>query len=179
MNVLQRKRRRDYRHRQISPFIWVGLALVVALFAWALVAQIGKNQLSAQLSGTRDQLAVRIQDNLNQALSGFDEMSRRSTDAQRELLPEVKRYLYAADLLNDMLRDIYGENYSLMDENLYGLMESTMDEYAQLLSQGQSATEAHDSLSAYMDQISGVLSTRFGVNGMVLPKTAMNSESQG
>ena len=172
MNVLQRKRRRDYRHRQISPFIWVGLAMVAALFAWALVAQIGKNQLSAQLSSTRDQLAVRIQDNLNQALSGFDEMSRRSTDAQRELLPEVKRYLYAADLLNDMLRDIYGENYSLMDE-------STMDEYAQLLSQGQSATEAHDSLSAYMDQISGVLSTRFGVNGMILPKTAMNSESPG
>ena len=144
MNVLQRKRRRDYRHRQISPFIWVGLAMVAALFAWALVAQIGKNQLSAQLSGTRDQLAVRIQDNLNQALSGFDEMSRRSTDAQRELLPEVKRYLYAADLLNDMLRDIYGENYSLMDENL--TVFQTIDDVAK----GDIRNKIKDLLGAFM-----------------------------
>ncbi len=179
MDVLQRKRRRDYRLRQVPPVVWVLLALAAALLFGAVTAQVSKGRLNDQITATREQLAVRIQNNLNQALTSFDEMGRKNIDGQRQLLPEVKRYLYTADLLNDMLRDGYGDNYSLMDENLYALMESAMAEYERLLTQGQSAAEVHESLSAYMEQISSVLNTRFGVNGMILPKTAMKSQNPG
>lgn len=174
MTALLRKQKRDLKNRQLPWQAWVALAACLGIIVWLIVAQVGKTQANHLLAQTREQIAVRIQGDMSLALNSFDELEQKNATGQAQALSTVRQHMYTAYILNGILTETYGDEYSLIDNENYYQMESALDEYAKQLALGHSGSEVKSSLAGHMNQIASTLNSRFGVNGL-LPKTALNS----
>ena len=95
-----------------------------------------------------------------------------------EALPAIRRHMYAANEMNDILVETFGEDYSMIDQAQYESFESIINRYEQLLATGQSTAQTAEQLTECMEQFRIALSNRFTADGALLPKTASTASRQ-
>ena len=176
MTALFRKQKRDFKNKQLPWQVWVSLAVFLGIIAWLITAQVGKSQANHRLAQTREQIAARIQGDLSLALSAYDELDQKNSSGQTQTLSTVRQHMYAAYILDGILAETYGDEYSLFENESYYQIEYTLDEYSKQLALGHSGNDVKSSLAGHMNQVASTLNNRFGVNGL-LPKTALNSNT--
>ena len=86
--------------------------------------------------------------------------------------------MYAANEMNDILVETFGEDYSMIDQTQYESFESIINRYEQLLATGQSTAQTAEQLTECMEQFRIALSNRFTADGALLPKTASTASRQ-
>lgn len=178
MISFKRTKRRNY-HNPRNKYL---LSSIAGAFALLLILTIigfaGKNGLQMQLNETQDMLAASIQSDMSKALNSHEGINRKSADLPGEILPTMRRHMYAAYEMNRVLTETYGEDYSMLDSDQYDSFESIMDELDQLIAAGQSTDPAKEQLAICMENLKMSLSNRFTAEGSLLPKTASATTSK-
>lgn len=174
----KRTKKRTYRNPR-EKYLALSLAGVFGLMLiLTLVGFLGKNSLQTQLNETQDMLAASISRDLSQVLSSHENIDRKSANLSGDILPTMRRHMYAAYEMNRVLTETYGEEYSMLDEEQYDSFEAIMDQFDSLLAAGQSTDPAKESLTACMENVRSAMSNRFTAEGSLLPKTASATTSK-
>ena len=172
MISFKRTKRRNYKHPG-EKYLILGVAGMFALMLiMMLSASSGRNRLEAQLDETREIMAASIQSDMNEVLRASENIDRKNADLAGEVLPTMRLYMYAANEMNDALIETFGDEYSMIDPELYASFESIMGEFDQLLAAGQSTDSAKEKMTACMAGFRTDLTHRFTADGSLLPKTA-------
>lgn len=177
MAGFQLKRKRAYHIKPVSIQALVAMVLILGLGVWLTVAQVHLNRAQDQLNQNREQLAERIQGDLNMVLKSYDELDRRNVDVQGDILPALRQHLYTAYALDNILIDSYGQNYSVLSSELYQNIENSLAGFDRLLANGQDIESAQADLSVYMVEVATLMEQRFGADGLLLPKTAIQTSA--
>ena len=83
--------------------------------------------------------------------------------------------MYAANEVNEILAETFGEEYAMFDPEQYESFLAIMARFDQLMAAGQSPDPAKESLTACMDALEISIANRFTADGGLLPRTAMTS----
>lgn len=178
MISFKRTKKRNYRNpreKYILSSIAGAFALLLILI---IVAFSGRNSLQLQLHETQDILAASIQSDVNKAMNSYETIHRKNADLSGDVLPDLRRHMYAAYEMNRVLTETFGEDYSMIDSSQYDSFESIMDQFDQLIAAGQSTEDAKESLAVCMENLRLALSNRFNAEGTLLPKTASATTSR-
>ena len=174
MIIFKRRQKRSFHptSRQIKRYACVGAVALLLFFA--IFGMCSRAAARARLARTRDLLAASIQDDMNQVLISYDSMSRKSNSAiVEDVLPGMERHMYSASTLNAILVETFGEKYSVLDVSLYRDFEAVVAEYANKIAMGQSTAEAAQSMTVCMNNLENALRSRFGEDGLLMPRTAL------
>lgn len=178
MISFKRTKKRNYhnpRETYIRSFIAGAFAL---LLVFAVVAVSGRSRLQTQLSETQDILAASVQSNITKAMNSYEGINRKSADLSGDILPTMRRHLYAAYGMNRVLVETFGEEYSMIESTQYEQFENIMDQFDRLIASGQSTDPAKESLALCMEDMKNSLTNRFTAEGSLLPKTASATTSK-
>ncbi|MBR2571111.1 MAG: hypothetical protein IKE30_03145 [Clostridia bacterium] len=145
-------------------------ALIVALAVALAAVCVLKARDARLLRFNREMLIDRIETDLNQTLRSYDKMALPNADVAGDILPDMRQHLYAADALNEVLVEVYGESWSVLDHDDYREIESVMDEVEKQISFGQKPEQARARLAAYMMVMQGRLTARFGGEALLMPR---------
>ncbi len=172
MITFKRTRKRSYQHPG-EKYLFYGIAGVFTLMLVMLVVAFsGRSRMNEQLLETREMMASSIQSDMSRALDSYGGINRKSADLQGDILPTMRQHMYAANSMNKVLTETYGEEYSMIDKELYDSFQAIMEEFDKRLSAGQSTESAKEQLIACMNGMTAELGNRFGADGLLLPKTA-------
>ncbi len=178
MISFKRTKKRTYRSPK-EKYLWLSAAGVFCLMLiLTLVGFLGKNSLQMQLMETQDMLAASIQRDMSEALNSYESIDRKSANLSGDILPTMRRHMYAAYEMNKVLTETYGAEYSMLDEEQYDSFEAIMDRFDGLLAAGQSTAPARESLTACMESIRSAMTNRFTAEGTLLPRTASATTSK-
>ncbi len=172
MVIFKRNRKRNYQN-PAEKYALYGLAGVFTLMlVMMIVGFSGRSRLSGLLMETREMMAASIQSDMNKVLQSYDSIDRKSADLGGDILPTMRQHMYAANSMNKVLTETFGEEYSMIDPALYERFQGIMEEFDQLMAAGQSTAAAKESLTTCMTDIEVALGNRFGADGLLLPQTA-------
>lgn len=157
------------RHYPLYAAIAVGLVLAVAL----TVTIIAKNRAQAQLDLGRQQLASQIQSNLNGAFRACEQMTLPGANVEGSLLPTMKQHMYAADEINRVMIDVYGRESSMIDGDIFSQIELAFTQIERSITEGQSITSAHQTLTSYMTQLETDLNARFAGTELLMSRGSL------
>ena len=170
MVTVRRKRKRNW-YSPMNRYYLVGAlvlaALLVALSAYALI---GRMQAEGRIDDMTDIMAKAVRTDLNQAVQAYDALGRKSNDSAGETLSNMKRFMYSAFRVNQLLVSMRGERYSVIDTATYNNFQTIVGEYERLLANGQSTAGARTSLGDYMSALSTSLSQRFDSADALIPQ---------
>lgn len=172
MISFKRTKKRNYQHPGEKYFLYGIAGMFVLLLVLMLSAFSGKERLDDQLTETCEMMAASIQSDLSKAIDSYETIGRTSADLGTEILPEIERHMYAASSMNRVLTEIFGEEYSMIDDAQYESFQGILTEFEQLLTTGQSTESAQEHLTDCMKALQTSLSNRFTASGDLLPKTA-------
>lgn len=174
----KRTKKRNYHNPREKYILSAVAGAFLMMILLTVIGFAGKNALRTQLNETQDMLASSIQSDVNQAMNCYEIISRKNADLSGDALPDMRGHMYAAYEMNRVLTETFGEDYSMLSSEQYASFEAAMDQFDQLLSAGQSAAPAKESLSACMENIRISLANRFTAEGNLLPQTASATTSR-
>ncbi len=177
MLSFKRTKKRNYQNPR-EKYIALSLAgAFTLLLILTLVGFSGRSRLQARLTETQDILAAAIQSDLNDALDSYAGIDRKSANLADDILPTMRRHMYAAHEMNRILVETFGEEYSMLDTDRYESFEAIMKRFDQLIAAGQSPDPAKETLASCMNDLKNSLAGRFTAEGNLLPKTASATTS--
>ena len=177
MVSFKRTKKRNFRSPVIKYLSLSAAGVFALLLILVLVGFSGRNSLRAQLSETQDILAAAIQSDLSDALDSYEGIDRKSANLADDILPTMRRHMYAAHEMNKILVETFGEEYSMLDTAQYESFEAIMKRFDQLIAAGQSTDPAKETLTACMNDLRSSMAGRFTAEGNLLPKTASATTS--
>ena len=175
MISFKRTKRRNYQQPGEKYALFGVAGMFVLLLVIMLVTASGKNRLENQLVEARESMAASIQSDMNRVLKAYGTIDHKSADLADEVLPTMKQHMYSANSMNDILKETFGDEYSMFDQDQYDAFLSIMDQFDQLLATGQSTSSAKANLVPCMESLKVTLANRFTADGGLLPRTAMKS----
>ena len=105
MISFKRTKRRNY-HNPRNKYLLSSIAGVFTLLLiLTIIGFAGRSSLQAQLNETQNILAASIQSDMSKALNSHEGINRKSADLPGEILPTMRRHMYAAYEMN-RYRDI-------------------------------------------------------------------------
>ncbi len=167
--------RRKKKRSMLSPVSrWREAALIAvaaASLALCVFGLAGPGRLAGEMDDLTAYMAKSVRADLNQAVQACDALGRRSGE-NADTLNGMKRCMYAAYRMNQLLVTARGESYSIIDTATYNNFQTIAGEYERLLANGQSTAAIKTSLGDYMAAISSTLVSRFDSRDALLPQTA-------
>lgn len=177
MISFKRTKKRNFRSPRMKYLSLSAAGAFALLVILVLVGFSGRNNLRALLGETQDILASSIQSDLNDALDSYEGIDRKSANLADDILPTMRRHMYAAHEMNKILVETFGEEYSMLDAAQYESFEAIMKRFDQLIAAGQSTDPAKETLAACMNDLRSSIAGRFTAEGNLLPKTASATTS--
>ncbi len=169
MTSFKRSRTRSFEH-QGEKYLLLALAgAFILLVSMMLFAASGRNRLQNQLNEGMEIIAASIQRDVSDALSSYRAIDRKSADLEGDILPTMEKHMHSAHSMNRVLVEIFGEEYSMIDETTYEQFETVMAEFDRLLAAGQSTSSAKELLVPCMNSFQNMLLNRFTEDGKLLP----------
>lgn len=141
---------------------------IVVMLLVALIA-IGIRTGAEPDLNTRDAVAAAELTELNSAIAAFDTIGYPNADILGDILPKLELHFHAASVLDELLIEQYGEEYRLIDAEIYRYIMLTMDEIKTAATQGNSTSLGIENMSVYMLLLRDQLALRFDAQGAILP----------
>ena len=176
MISFRRTKRRDYRQYREKYVIFCIAGMFILLLVMMLTATSGKKRLENQLIETREMMAASIQSDMNKVIRAYETIDHKSADLAGDVLPTMKKHMYSANEMNDVLLETFGSDYSMFDHEQYDAFMAVMNQFDQLIATGQSTNAAKENLVVCMEDLKTSIANRFTADGGLLPRTAMTSK---
>jgi hypothetical protein len=100
----------------------------------------------------------------------FDQVTIPGVDIQDGILPSMKNYYLAAQTLNTVLVNAYGERYQVLTPEAIAAIDSAFEEYRTAFRTGKTTESALASMQVCISQVREILATRYNAQGALQPK---------
>ena len=156
------------QRRNLKKYSPLFLVCIVVMLLVALLGSYLHGQTPAH-TATLNAIATAEYVELDSALSTFDTIGYPNADLMGNIMPTLHLRFHAASVLDELLVSQYGEQYRLIDPEVYRYINLTMQEIETAASQGSSTSLGIENMTVYMMLLRDSLNTRFDLNGAVLP----------
>lgn len=166
-----KKSRNRVHHTQRYPLYAALIALAVALVVLTVMI-VQKTRLEEQLRRNRLELADQAQTEVSIAMNAYNRIHLSGADLEGNLIPAMDEHLYAADRLSTILALSHGEQYGVMDHQLYLQIDQVLSEVTKHLTGGTSTTTTLEQLGTLIDKLQSEMEARYGETTL-LPQTSI------
>ena len=144
-----------------KAFVVAALALIVALLV-ALCISIGmRANIQREYTSARDQTGAALYDNLFILMQTFDSTAVPNIDVRNAILPQMRNYYIASITLNNLLGQIYGTRYAVLNEADIESLTSAFTTYEAAYQNNTSTDLARADMQLCMNRIKELLNTRY------------------
>ena len=141
--------------------IIVPLAVIVVLLI-ALCISIGmRANIQREYTSARDQTGAALYDNLFILMQTFDSTAVPNIDVRNAILPQMRNYYIASITLNNLLGQIYGTRYAVLNEADIESLTSAFTTYEAAYQNNTSTDLARADMQLCMNRIKELLNTRY------------------
>lgn len=119
------------------------LALLVAgLLTWACISTSNASDMQKKYAASRSAVGEALYGCANMMALEYDGASLAGADVEGDILPQMRMYFAQAQALNNAMAAAYGDEYTVLDQDLIREIELAFDEYEAAYSAGRSTDTA-------------------------------------
>ena len=145
--------------RVILPIVAALIALVLIVLVCIFAAN--ANSARNEYAQARDSLGEDLYTSLYMFIRSYDGVTLAGADVQGEILPSMRSYYTAATALDDAIATAYGQRYRLIDSAAREAIEAAFKAFDDAFAQGDSTNDAVGSMSACVQGVEQLLTTRY------------------
>ena len=153
--------------RVILPIVAALIALVLIVLVCIFAAN--ANSARNEYAQARDSVGEDLYTDLYMFARSYDGVTLAGADIQGDILPLMRDYYTAAIALDDAIVNAYGQRYQLLDANMRASVTAAFEAFNDAFAQGRSTSDAVSSMSACVQNIEQLLSTRYDANTRLMP----------
>ena len=153
--------------RVILPIIAALIALVLIVLVCIFAAN--ANSARNEYAQARDSFGEDLYTNLYMFARSYDGVTLAGADVQGSILPSMRRYYIAAIALDDAVTNAYGQRYQLLDQTTRDAIDAAFEAFDDAFAQGDTTSEAVSSMSACVQSVEQLLTTRYDAATRLLP----------
>lgn len=144
-----------------KTIVIVALAAIVALII-ALCISIGiRANIQREYTAARDKTGAALYDNLFILMQTFDSTAVPNIDVRNAILPQMRSYYIASITLNNLLGQLYGARYAVLNEADLESLTNAFTAYETAYQNNESTDLARADMQLCMDRIKELLNTRY------------------
>ncbi len=144
---------------------FIALVLIVLICIFASNA----NRMQNEYALARDSIGEDLYTSLYMFARSYDGVTLAGADVEGSILPSMRDYYLAATALDDAIVNAYGQRYQLLDANMRASVTAAFEAFNDAFAQGRSTSDAVSSMSACVQNIEQLLSTRYDANTRLMP----------
>ena len=147
----------------IAALIALTLILLVCIFAGRAT------HIQNEYAQARDSVGADLYYNLYMFARSYDGVTLAGADVQGSILPTMRSYYTAATALDDAIVNAYGQRYRLLDGTTRDAIEAAFEAFDDAFAQGDTTNDAVSSMSACVQGVEQLLTTRYDAATRLLP----------
>ena len=153
--------------RVILPIVAALIALVLIVLVCIFAAN--ANSARNEYAQARDSLGEDLYTKLYMFARSYDGVTLAGADVQGSILPTMRSYYTAATALDDAIANAYGQRYRLLDGTTRDAIEAAFEAFDDAFAQGDTTSDAVSSMSACVQGVEQLLTTRYDAATRLLP----------
>jgi hypothetical protein len=139
----------------------VALSAILALII-ALCISIGiRANIQREYTAARNKTGAALYDNLFILMQTFDSTAVPNIDVRNAILPQMRSYYIASITLNNLLGEVYGSRYAVLNEADLESLTNAFTAYEAAYQNNVSTDLARADMQLCMDRIKELLNTRY------------------
>lgn len=143
----------------------IALVLIVLICIFASEANSVRNEYAL----ARDSVGEDLYTSLYMFARSYDGVTLAGADVQGSILPTMRSYYTAATALDDAIVNAYGQRYRLLDGTTRDAIEAAFEAFDDAFAQGDTTSDAVSSMSACVQGVEQLLTTRYDDATRLLP----------
>ena len=158
------KRAKRAKTSAIRPKM-IGVILLCAVLCILLIALcinvIMRANMQSKYAAVRNEIGEELYSQLYMLCQTSDQVSVPGADLEDTVIPQLRDYFVAAQALNNVLYNAYGEQYLVIDSDLESEMEDVFDAFNTAFKSGKGTDDAESALESCVASIREVLTSRY------------------
>ena len=135
--------------------------LIVVLVVLLCISNSMRSHMQSEYAGARDEIGEMAYTELYMLCQTFDQVTVPGVDIQDGLIPDMKEYYLAAQTLNNVLGDCFGEKYRVLTADNIAAVDAAFEAYDGAFRAGKATDDAQAAMQGCVDMIRNVLAERF------------------
>ena len=145
--------------RVILPCVAALIALVLIVLVCIFAAN--ANSARNEYAQARDSIGEDLYTDIYMFARSYDGVTLAGADIQGDILPLMRDYYTAAIALDDAIVNAYGQRYQLLDATTREAVDEAFEAFDDAFAQGASTTDAVSNMSACVQSVEQLLTTRY------------------
>jgi len=151
-----------------EALIGAGVVVLILMIAFLCISINMRAHIQNEYASARNTFGEALYSNMYMLMQTFDMASVPNADMQNGILPQMKEYFVASNVLNDAIANAYGEKFRVISHENIASIDSAFSAYESAFLNGSSTDLAHTNMTSCMDAIRQLLSSRFS-EGVLKP----------
>ena len=143
----------------LLPIIAALIALVLIVLVCIFASE--ANSVRNEYALARDSMGEDLYTSLYMFARSYDGVTLAGADVQGSILPTMRSYYTAATALDDAIVNAYGQRYQLLDATTREAVDEAFEAFDDAFAQGASTTDAVSNMSACVQSVEQLLTTRY------------------
>lgn len=148
--------------------VLVGCAVIILLLVTLCITVVMRSNIQSQYTQARNETGEELYTQLYMLCQTFDQVSVPGQDLENVVVPMMEDYYLAAQTLNDVMGNAFGQRYSVLSQDNISALDSAFDAYDAAFRGGKTTEEAQTAMQGCMDMIRTLLESRFR-DGIIQP----------
>ena len=141
---------------------------VILLLVTLCITVVMRSNIQTKYTQARNETGEELYTQLYMLCRTFEQVSVPGQDIENVVIPTMQDYYLAAQTVNDVIGNAFGQRYSVLSQENISALDSAFDAYGAAFRGGKTTEEAQSAMQSCMDTIRTLLESRFR-DGVVLP----------
>lgn len=147
--------------------VLIGCAAVILLLVTLCISVVMRSNIQRDYTQARSEIGEELYMQLYMLCQTFDQVSVPGQDVENVVLPTMEDYALAAQTLNDVMTNAFGQRYTVLTQENLSSLEKAFEAYDAAFRGGKSTSDAQTAMQDCINTIRTLLQTRFN-DGLIL-----------
>lgn len=148
--------------------VLIGCAAVIVLLIMLCISVVMRTNIQNDYAQARSEVGEELYMQLYMLCQTFDQVTVPGQDVENVVLPTMEDYALAAQTLNDVMVNAFGQRYSVLTQENQSALKKAFEAYDAAFRGGKSTADAQAAMQSCINTIRTLLQTRFN-DGLILP----------
>lgn len=141
--------------------VLAGCVAVIVLLVTLCISVVMRSNIQDDYTTARNEIGEELYMQLYMLCQTFDQVTVPGQDLENIVIPKMENYFIAAQTLNDVMGNAFGQRYSVLTQDNQIEMERAFEAYEAAFRGGKTTEEAQSAMQNCMSTIRTLLETRF------------------
>jgi len=148
--------------------VWIGYAAAAVLLVILCITVVMRSNIQSQYTQARSETGEELYTQLYMLCQTYDQLSVPGQDIENVVIPLMEDYFLAAQTVNDVMGNAFGQRYSVLSQDDIAALNSAFEAFDAAFRGGKTTEEAQSAMHSCMDMIRMLLDSRFR-DGVIQP----------